>query len=187
MGVTHEDIAKKVGLSRTTVTKILNRDPSYVTSEKTRNDVFKAAEELGYNFMQIRRPFRREQTRVEVGSEVHISIIFKDGKVFDTGTAMLKNVSTSGALLTSIVTSKNVLPLRSFSIILRVKDCKELQDLVGECTMVRLSEEDEDESETPEIGVRFLNISPRDKKRIDDFVDKYGEKEKTAPLLKKHK
>ena len=44
MGVSQQAIADALGLSRTTVTKILNRDPKYSASEGTRDLVFKTAE-----------------------------------------------------------------------------------------------------------------------------------------------
>jgi len=171
MRVTQEDIAKRVGLSRTTVTKILNRDPSYITNEETRRKVFKAAEELGYDFNQIRRPFRRRYGRVDVNAEGNIVVVFKNGEMFDKGTATIKNIGAGGALLTDINLPKRVLPLRPFSIILRIKELKELEDLVGECEVVRFAEL---EGEDVQIGVRFISISDRDRKRIKEFVDKHS-------------
>jgi transcriptional regulator with XRE-family HTH domain len=182
MRVTQQDIADKVGLSRTTVTKILNRDPRYITSDGTRKKVFKAAEELGYNFTQIRRPFRREYGRADVNAEGTITIVFKDGEMFDKGSATIRNISAGGAMLSEIKLPKNVLPLERFSIILRVKEIDDLEDLVGECEIVRFLDLDEQAV----IGVRFVSISKHDRKRIRDFVSKFGGPEKTAPLLPKH-
>ncbi|MFH1706561.1 MAG: LacI family DNA-binding transcriptional regulator [Planctomycetota bacterium] len=184
MRVTQQDVAEKVGLSRTTVTKILNRDPRYITSEDTRQRVYKAAEELGYNFTQVRRPFRREYGRADMTASAIITIVFKDGEVFDKGTATVRNVSAGGALLTDISLPKSVLPLRRFSIIMRIRDVDDLADLVGECEIVRFF--DIDGHETAVVGVRFLSISKHDRKRIEEFVNKFGEKTKTAPLLPKH-
>ena len=132
----------------------------------------------------FRRPFRRNAPRASLNSQVHVSIIFKNGKVFDTGTANVKNISEAGALLSDIVLSKSVLPLKSFSIILRIKENTDLQDVVGECTLVRFSAGKEGFG--PEIGVQFMNVSARDEKRIKEFVKEYGEKLKTAPLVLKH-
>jgi DNA-binding LacI/PurR family transcriptional regulator len=49
MGVSQQAIADALGLSRTTVTKILNRDPKYSASEATRDLVFSTAEKMGYD------------------------------------------------------------------------------------------------------------------------------------------
>ncbi len=186
MGVTQQDIADKVGLSRTTVTKILNRDPRYITSEETRNKVFKAAEELGYNFTQIRRPFRREYGRAEVNAEATVTIVFEDGEVFDKGNAVIRNISIGGALLANVELPKGVLPLKRFSIILRIKDIKDLEDLIGECEVVRFTDlEDRDEG-TGQVGVKFVSISKRDEERIKGFVGRFGESTQTAPMLPKH-
>ena len=185
MGVTQQDIADKVGLSRTTVTKILNRDPSYITSEETRERVFKAAEELGYNFKQIRRPFRRMYGRVELRAEGNVVIVFKDGEVFDKGDAIIRNISAGGALITDLQLTKGVLPLRKFSIILRVKEIQDLEDLVGECEIVRFTEIGETENST-QLGVRFVSISERDKQRIKEFVNSRVKGDERTPMSPRH-
>lgn len=185
MGVTQKDIADKVGLSRTTVTKILNRDPSYITSEKTREKVFKAAEELGYSFKQIRRPFRRKYGRVDIHADGTVVIVFQDGEVFDKGKAVIKNIGAGGALITGLSLPKGVLPLRKFSIILRVKEIRDLEDLVGECEIVRFTESEEGGSGI-QIGVRFLSISERDRKRIREFVQARSKGDTRSPMSPRH-
>lgn len=46
--ITKKEIAKKLGVSRTTVSLVLNRKPDARLSEETRRRVLKAAKELGY-------------------------------------------------------------------------------------------------------------------------------------------
>ncbi|HHV43188.1 MAG TPA: LacI family transcriptional regulator [Firmicutes bacterium] len=46
--VTQSDVAKRAGVSRSTVSLVLNRNSDVVISEETRNRVFNAAMELGY-------------------------------------------------------------------------------------------------------------------------------------------
>jgi len=185
MGVTQQDIAEKVGLSRTTVTKILNRDPSYITSEETRNRVFQAAEELGYNFKQIRRPFRRRYGRIKINAEGNIVVVFKDGEVFDKGEAVIRNISAGGALITDLKLPKGVLPLRKFSIILRIKELKDLEDLVGECEIVRFTDIGEKEDST-QLGVRFVSISDRDRLRIKEFIQSRIPEDNRTPMTPRH-
>lgn len=48
MSVSKKDIAEYVGVSRTTVSFVLNNTPNIKIAEKTRNKVLKAAKELGY-------------------------------------------------------------------------------------------------------------------------------------------
>ena len=46
--ITSEDVAKQAGVSRTTVSFVLNNTPGFNIREKTRQRVLKAAKELGY-------------------------------------------------------------------------------------------------------------------------------------------
>src|SRR5919205_786285 len=112
MGVSQQSIAEKLGLSRTTVTKILNRDPKYSASESTRDLVFSTAEKMGYDFTTIRRPFKREYGRTEVNAKCHIEILSEDdnNQIFDKGDATARNIGVGGALLTNLKLPKNCLP-----------------------------------------------------------------------------
>src|SRR5438876_11041380 len=101
MAVSQQDIADALGLSRTTVTKILNRDPKYSASESTRDLVFSTAEKMGYDFTTIRRPFKREYGRTEINTKCHVEIMAED-KLFDQGEATARNIGIGGALLTNL-------------------------------------------------------------------------------------
>jgi transcriptional regulator with XRE-family HTH domain len=171
MGVSQQAIADALGLSRTTVTKILNRDPKYSASESTRDLVFNMAEKMGYDFTTIRRPFKREYGRSEINAKCQIEIISqKDNELFDKGDAIARNIGVGGALLTKIKLSKNCLPLSNFTIKLQFLDLPKLAGLVGECQVVRISDSLEGE---PELGVRFTNATVADRKALKDFVDEY--------------
>ena len=170
MKVNQQAIADFLGLDRTTVTKILNRDPKYSASEATKERVFRAAEILGYDFTTIRRPFKREYGRTELNSPAELTITLEDGTVFDSGTAVVKNLSVGGALLKEIRLAKQVLPLRNFSILIKLKDIPKLAGLVGECEVVRLA--GSTDTGEPELGVRFMNATHRDRRRIQEFVDR---------------
>lgn len=50
MGVTTRDIAKKAGVSQTTVSAVLNRNSKIVISAETREHVLRIAAEMGYQF-----------------------------------------------------------------------------------------------------------------------------------------
>jgi len=170
MKVNQQAIAEILGLDRTTVTKILNRDPKYSASPTTRERVFRAAEMLGYDFATIRRPFKREHGRTEMNSPCEITLTLDDGTVFDAGTAVVRNLSVGGALLTGLNLGKQVLPLRSFTILIQFPEIPELAGLVGECEVVRLA--GFAETGAPELGVRFVNATHRDRRRIADLVRK---------------
>jgi transcriptional regulator with XRE-family HTH domain len=170
MKVNQQAIADFLGLDRTTVTKILNRDPKYSASEATKERVFRAAEILGYDFTTIRRPFKREYGRTELNSPAEMTITLEDGTVFDSGTGVVKNLSVGGALLKEIKLPKQVLPLQNFTMLIKIKDIPKLAGLVGECEVVRLA--GSSDTGDPELGVRFMNATHRDRRRIQDFVDK---------------
>ncbi|HYF49119.1 MAG TPA: PilZ domain-containing protein [Planctomycetota bacterium] len=178
MGVSQQAIADALGLSRTTVTKILNRDPKYSASESTRDLVFSTAEKMGYDFTTIRRPFKREYGRTEVNTRAIIEILSEgDNAVWDKGEAIARNVGVGGALLTSLKLPKNSLPLSKFSIKCRFLDIPQLADLTGECQVVRITDSSEGH---PELGVRFINASVSDRKAIKDFVDAQAAEQQAA-------
>jgi len=170
MAVSQQDIADSLGLSRTTVTKILNRDPKYSASESTRDLVFSTAEKMGYDFTTIRRPFKREYGRTEINTKCNIEIITEENnQVFDKGEASARNIGVGGALLTDLRLPRNCLPLSKFIIRCRFLDMPNLADLTGECQVVRIT--DSLEQGRPEIGVKFCNATVADRKILKDFVD----------------
>jgi transcriptional regulator with XRE-family HTH domain len=170
MGVSQQAIADALGLSRTTVTKILNRDPKYSASESTRDLVFNTAEKMGYDFTTIRRPFKREYGRTEINARCHIEIISEDEKsVFDKGEATARNIGVGGALLTNMKLPRNCLPLSKFTIRCQFIDMPTLANLVGECQVVRIT--DSLDFGCPELGVKFINTSVQDRKILKDFID----------------
>lgn len=169
MGVSQQAIADALGLSRTTVTKILNRDPKYSASEATRDLVFKTAEKMGYDFTTIRRPFKREYGRTEINAQCVIEVVLESGEIFDKGEATARNIGVGGALITGLKLPKDVLPLKPFSIRIRFTDLPALASLVGECQVVRLT--DSSEAGQPEFGVKFINASVSDRKILKDFID----------------
>src|SRR5205823_4921313 len=137
MGVSQQAIADTLGLSRTTVTKILNRDPKYSASETTRDLVFSTAEKMGYDFTTIRRPFKREYGRTEINARCQVEIMSEDDKsVFDKGDAVARNIGVGGALLTSLKLPRNCLPLSRFTIRCHFLDLPSLAHVVGECQVV---------------------------------------------------
>lgn len=169
MGVSQQAIADALGLSRTTVTKILNRDPKYSASEATRDLVFKTAEKMGYDFTTIRRPFKREYGRTEINAQCVIEVVLESGEIFDKGEATARNIGVGGALITGLKLPKDVLPLKPFTIRVRFTDLPALASLIGECQVVRLT--DSTEAGQPEFGVKFINASVSDRKILKDFID----------------
>ena len=169
MGVSQQAIADALGLSRTTVTKILNRDPKYSASESTRELVFRTAERMGYDFTTIRRPFKREYGRTEINAPCQLEVVLSSGELFDEGTAVARNIGVGGALLADIRLGKNCVPLGNFSLRLRFAELPALASLTGECQVVRIA--DSSEVGKPELGVKFVKASMQDRKLLKDFID----------------
>ena len=169
MAVSQQAIADTLGLSRTTVTKILNRDPKYSASETTRDLVFKTAEKMGYDFTTIRRPFKREYGRTEVNVQCQIEMVLENNEVFDKGSGTARNIGVGGALICHLRMPREALPLRPFTIRVRFIDLPVLATLVGECQVVRIT--DSMDANEPELGVRFINASTTDRKLLKEFID----------------
>ncbi len=168
--VSQQDVADYLGVDRTTVTKILNRDPKYSASEDTKKKVFAAAERLGYDFAKIRRPYKREHPRAAVDTPALAVIVLDAGQKFDSGDCTVANISPGGALLTDLRFSKGVLPLSGFVIRLKMENLSQVGELAGECEVVRMA------AGSPrgrlELGVRFINLSPSERKKLQAFVEK---------------
>lgn len=62
--VTSKDIAVRLGLSQPTVSRILNGDPKYKVSTKTRQLIFSTADELGYRSNALAKALRNKRTDV---------------------------------------------------------------------------------------------------------------------------
>ncbi len=62
--VTARDIAKDLGLSQSTVSRVLSGAPNYRFSEETRRRILEGAERLGYRPHAVARSLRERRTRV---------------------------------------------------------------------------------------------------------------------------
>ncbi len=180
MGVSQQAIADALGLSRTTVTKILNRDPKYSASEATRDLVFRTAEKMGYDFTTIRRPFKREYGRTEINAACKIEVVLENNEVFDGGDATARNIGVGGALITNIRLPKGCLPLKAFSVRVSFMDLPELANLTGECQVVRMT--DSIDAGEPELGMKFINATVSDRKILKEFIDRKAAAHNAARL-----
>jgi len=118
MAVTHDMIAAKLGINRTTVTKALKGDPSI--RELTRKKVVETATMMGYDFKQSQQN-RREGKRFFVNAEVSFSFIDWDTKeVRETGRGILTNLSATGMLLKVNSTSTTSVPIGNMGLRLEV-------------------------------------------------------------------
>jgi transcriptional regulator with XRE-family HTH domain len=164
MSVNHQDIADRLGLARSTVTKILNQLPNNRANRETIKKVFKTAREMGYDFSRLRNIHRRRADRKNVDLLARIKIQIKNNGLYDAGTVKVLNLSPYGALLAEIRTSKKSLPLLPFSIDLEILD-PPLQGVSAECQLIRLMTR-----KNIEIGVNFSRIKTAAEKKIIDFL-----------------
>jgi transcriptional regulator with XRE-family HTH domain len=120
MAVTQLEIAKRVGLDVSSVNKILNRRKGPVFKKETVRQVFKIARELGYDFSRLKYQHRRPHPRKEMAVPLELYIYKADGSLFDKGSALVKDISLSGAMLTGVMLPQQSIPLRPHTIGLRL-------------------------------------------------------------------
>jgi hypothetical protein len=77
--------------------------------------VFRAAGRTEEFFDKLQAHYR-ECRRKDVDAQADIRIVLEDGTVFDTGTALVKNVSATGALLVDIDLEKQAYPSSAFTL-----------------------------------------------------------------------
>ena len=118
--------------------------------EKKNKEVFQAAERAAEFYDHLKGHYRQTK-RAPVAIPADIKLLTGDGKVFDAGTAMVMNVSPSGALLGDIKLPKNCYPAEPFTMEVVMKGGD--YDGIGiEALPVRF------EHEYRGIGVKFLEI-----------------------------
>lgn len=118
--VTQVEIARRCGLDVSSVNKILNRKPGPVFRKETVRKVFKIARDLGYDFGRLKHSHKRVHARRDVALPLELTIYTADGTLFDRGTAVVKNISLSGALLSALVLPRQSFPLVPHTIGIRL-------------------------------------------------------------------
>lgn len=93
----------------------------------------------------------RETRRVRVDIPCEIRVLLSDGTLFDSGSACVRNVSPSGALVVGLKLEKGCYPVRPFKVALILKS-DEYQGIGIEATPLRIS------LEPPGLGVRFDEV-----------------------------
>jgi hypothetical protein len=112
--------------------------------------VFRAAEDSAEFFDHLRAHYREtRRTPVEIPCDLKLQL--PDGTVFDTGTATVRDVSPSGALLSGLKLPKASFPTGAFKVILVLKG-GEYNGIGIEATPVRLA------AEIGGLGVKFDEI-----------------------------
>ena len=135
--VTQGEIAKRLGLDVSSVNKILNKRPGPVFRKDTIKKVFKTARELGYDFGRLKYTHRRQYERKDVVIGAEVTIVSKDGVVYDQGVATIRDISLGGARVADLATPLGSLPTEPFTFTLRPMQ-KPLDDMELTGHIVRL-------------------------------------------------
>lgn len=135
--VTQGEIARRLGLDVSSVNKILNKRAGPVFRKDTIRKVFKTAKELGYDFGRLKYTHRRQYERHEVAIGAEITIVGKDGAVYDQGVATIRDISLGGARVADLATPLGSLPTEPFTLTLRPMQ-KPLDDMELSGHIVRL-------------------------------------------------
>jgi hypothetical protein len=116
MVITHE------GILASTVARQESEDLSTGTphSDTPLPSVFQAAERAAEFFDHLRAHYREtRRASVEIGADVRL--IMDDGQIYDQGTAVIRNISPSGALLSDVHLPKDSYPVTAFKLEIRMK------------------------------------------------------------------
>ena len=112
--VTQKEIARRLDLHVSTVSKILNRRPGPVYHQRTVRRVFQLARRMGYPLECLKYEHRRRHPRRVVDLPVEFSVYVGEDTLYDRGEAVLRDVSLSGALLYTLVLPGMKLPAGPF-------------------------------------------------------------------------
>lgn len=120
--ITQRQIARRCGIDVSSVNKILRRKKGSVFKRRTVERVLKVAQALGYDFGRVKHTHRRQHPRTETNLRVELSIYLEDGKLFDRGSATVREISLSGACLSGIELPRRSLPITAHTLGLRALD-----------------------------------------------------------------
>lgn len=169
MAVTQEMIAEKVGLDRSTVSKILNGKASDFVSRQTIMKVLDAARDLGYDFARLRHTHSRQFERTDLNLKAEFDLLTESGEVYDSGKALVANISEGSALLREVTGSKGALPLEPFSVSLIITEGRlKGISVLGKVTRLEMRDE-------LRIALEFVEVSPVSAKKLRSFMDRAGE------------
>jgi hypothetical protein len=120
-------------------------------AEKTSNKLVFRAAEKSIEFMDHLRAHYRETRRTAVEIPCDLQVLLPNGSLFDSGSALVRDVSPSGALIAGIKLSKECFPASGFKLKLTLKG-DDYKGIGIEATPVRLV------TEVGGLGVRFDEI-----------------------------
>jgi hypothetical protein len=136
MAVTHDMIAAKLSINRTTVTKALKGDASI--NAMTRKKVQETATLMGYDFKQSQQN-RREGKRFFVKEKVKFTFLnYADDRPLGDAEGSLSNLSSTGLLIRISASENNLVPIGNIGVRLKVPDSSALS-VVPRARIVRIN------------------------------------------------
>lgn len=161
MRVTQQLIADKLGLTQSTVARILNKNPRDTYSPDTVKRVLETARDLGYT-INHKRTFMRKDLNILCEWEIRL----KDKTLYSRGKALVKDISRDGLALANVESEGPFIPTKPFTMEVAIPEVG-IEDLQLRCEPVRISLTED----TLEVGVRFIGLQ---KKRLRALRDAFA-------------
>jgi hypothetical protein len=126
--------------------------PGRIAQAKVANNrrVFNAAGNSAEFFDHLRAHYR-ETRRTVVDIDCNLQVVLSDGTLFDAGSAVVRDMSPSGALLVNLRLPKGSLPIKPFKLVIGLRGV-EYNGIAIEATPVRIA------ADCGGLGVRFDDI-----------------------------
>jgi hypothetical protein len=164
---TQLDIARTLGIDRTTVSKVLNDAPGVYAGMRLRARIFEAAKKLGYDSRRLRskQKIQAEKRLVEIPAKVEI--LLWDGAVHAKGTATVVRLDASSAELADFKITPSSIPLKPcyVSLALSLGDAPlDLRTDINRLHMVRF----------PRVSVKFVEMTVEVERAIGDLVRQHS-------------
>jgi hypothetical protein len=109
---TQWDIAKKLGVDRSLISKVLNRDPNLFIGDRLRERIFEVAGKLGYDLERLHGKRRGPASTRSLEIPTRFEIRLLDNSVFAKGTANIVQLTATSVELADIQIKPAVLPLK---------------------------------------------------------------------------
>lgn len=164
------DIARKLGIDRSTVSKVLNNAPGVFVGNETRSRIVALAHRLGYDLARLRPLRRAEASPRPVKIPCAVRVVLGDGTTFAEGNAVITGLSLREARLSDLRIEPQAVPLKPFDLHL---DFTLDADGTG-CGLGRLSPRGTisrfHANGAVELAVEFADLAADDRAALEGFL-----------------